>query len=288
MNEYSPESFEKKDLPFHVKRLSPSIGGEIHGVDLSKPLGSELKELIYEALLVYKVIFFRDQNISTEEHINFSKNFGELEIHPFAPKKEDFPEVLVITHNENSKGRENTWHSDVTWRKEPSLGSVLRMIQKPAHGGDTLFADMYAAYDGLPDHVKEKLDGAIAVHDFANFRNRLIKEGKSAEEIQTFNEEYPMPEHPVIRTHPDTQKKVIYVNAAFTQYIKDWKEEDSKEMLTYLYSRSSVPEYQCRFAWEENSIAFWDNRACQHYANSDYWPNIRKVERVTIIGDRPY
>jgi len=288
MNEYSPESFEKKDLPFHVKRLSPSIGGEIHGVDLSKPLGSELKELIYEALLVYKVIFFRDQNISTEEHINFSKNFGELEIHPFAPKKEDFPEVLVITHNENSKGRENTWHSDVTWRKEPSLGSVLRMIQKPAHGGDTLFADMYAAYDGLPDHVKEKLDGAIAVHDFANFRNRLIKEGKSAEEIQAFNEEYPMPEHPVIRTHPDTQKKVIYVNAAFTQYIKDWEEKDSKEMLTYLYSRSSVPEYQCRFAWEENSIAFWDNRACQHYANSDYWPNIRKVERVTIIGDRPY
>ena len=288
MNEYSPESFEKKDLPFHVKRLSPSIGGEIHGVDLSKPLGSELKELIYEALLVYKVIFFRDQNISTEEHINFSKNFGELEIHPFAPKKEDFPEVLVITHNENSKGRENTWHSDVTWRKEPSLGSVLRMIQKPAHGGDTLFADMYAAYDGLPDHVKEKLDGAIAVHDFANFRNRLIKEGKSAEEIQAFNEEYPMPEHPVIRTHPDTQKKVIYVNAAFTQYIKDWEEKDSKEMLTYLYSRASVPEYQCRFAWEENSIAFWDNRACQHYANSDYWPNTRKVERVTIIGDRPY
>ena len=288
MNEYSPESFEKKDLPFHVKRLSPSIGGEIHGVDLSKPLGSELKELIYEALLVYKVIFFRDQNISTEEHIKFSKNFGELEIHPFAPKKEDFPEVLVITHNENSKGRENTWHSDVTWRKEPSLGSVLRMIQKPAHGGDTLFADMYAAYDGLPDHVKEKLDGAIAVHDFANFRNRLIKEGKSAEEIQAFNEEYPMPEHPVIRTHPDTQKKVIYVNAAFTQYIKDWEEKDSKEMLTYLYSRASVPEYQCRFAWEENSIAFWDNRACQHYANSDYWPNIRKVERVTIIGDRPY
>ena len=288
MNEYSPESFEKKDLPFHVKRLSPSIGGEIHGVDLSKPLGSELKELIYEALLVYKVIFFRDQNISTEEHINFSKNFGELEIHPFAPKKEDFPEVLVITPNENSKGRENTWHSDVTWRKAPSLGSVLRMIQKPAHGGDTLFADMYAAYDGLPDHVKEKLDGAIAVHDFANFRNRLIKEGKSAEEIQAFNEEYPMPEHPVIRTHPDTQKKVIYVNAAFTQYIKDWEEKDSKEMLTYLYSRASVPEYQCRFAWEENSIAFWDNRACQHYANSDYWPNIRKVERVTIIGDRPY
>ena len=238
--------------------------------------------------MVYKVIFFRDQNISTEQHIEFSKNFGELEIHPFAPKKDLFPEVLVITHNEKSRGRENTWHSDVTWRLEPSLGSVLRMIEKPDHGGDTLFADMYAAYEGLTDEIKEKLEGAIAVHDFANFRNRLIQEGKSEEEIEAFNKEYPMPEHPVIRTHPDTLKKVIYVNAAFTQYIKDWDPEESAQMLNYLYSRASIPEYQCRFAWQDNSIAFWDNRACQHYANSDYWPNVRKVERVTIIGDRPY
>ena len=195
---------------------------------------------------------------------------------------------MVITHNEKSKGRENTWHSDVTWRMEPSLGSVLRMIEKPEHGGDTLFADMYAAYDNLSEEIKEKLEGAIAVHDFANFRNRLIKEGKSNEEIETFNKQYPMPEHPVIRTHPDTKKKVIYVNAAFTQYIKDWDPEESQQMLNFLYSRASIPEYQCRFAWQDNSIAFWDNRACQHYANSDYWPNVRKVERVTIIGDRPY
>tara|TARA_Y100000766_G_scaffold104646_1_gene89561 strand:- start:27 stop:545 length:519 start_codon:yes stop_codon:yes gene_type:complete len=171
---------------------------------------------------------------------------------------------------------------------EPSLGSVLRMIEKPEHGGDTLFADMYAAYDNLSEEIKEKLEGAIAVHDFANFRNRLIKEGKSDEEIEAFNKQYPMPEHPVIRTHPDTKKKVIYVNAAFTQYIKDWDSEESQQMLNFLYSRASVPEYQCRFAWQDNSIAFWDNRACQHYANSDYWPNVRKVERVTIIGDRPY
>ena len=136
--------------------------------------------------------------------------------------------------------------------------------------------------------MKEKLEGAIAIHDFANFRDRLIKEGKSDEEIEAFNKQYPMPEHPVIRTHPDTKKKVIYVNAAFTQYIKDWDPEESQQMLNFLYSRASVPEYQCRFAWEDNSIAFWDNRACQHYANSDYWPNVRKVERVTIIGDRPY
>lgn len=288
MNDFNPDTFEQRNLPFIVNRLSPTIGGEILGVDLSKTLEEETKALIYEALLVYKVIFFRDQDISTEQHINFSKNFGELEIHPFAPKKESFPEVLVITHNEKSKGRENTWHSDVTWRMEPSLGSVLRMIEKPEHGGDTLFADMYAAYDNLSEEIKEKLEGVIAVHDFANFRNRLIKEGKSDEEIEAFNKQYPMPEHPVIRTHPDTKKKVIYVNAAFTQYIKDWDPEESQQMLNFLYSRASIPEYQCRFAWQDNSIAFWDNRACQHYANSDYWPNVRKVERVTIIGDRPY
>jgi len=288
MNKFTPDKFESKNLPFEVNRLSPTIGGEILGIDLSKALTSEVKDLIYEALLVYKVIFFRDQDLTTEEHLDFSNNFGELEVHPFAPHKEDFPEVLKITHNKKSRGRENTWHSDVTWREKPSLGSVLRMIEKPDHGGDTLFADMYAAYDDLNDDIKDTLEGAIAVHDFAGFRDRLIKEGKSQEEIEAFNEKYPMPEHPVIRTHPDTKKKVIYVNRAFTQCIKGWKKQDSDSMLEFLYSRASIPEYQCRFKWENNSIAFWDNRACQHYAASDYWPNIRKVERVTIIGDRPY
>ena len=284
---FNPDEFESRSLPFEVNRLSPTIGGELLGVDLRQDLTSEVKDLIYEALLVYKVIFFRDQDLTTDQHIHFSKNFGDLEVHPFAPFKDGYPEVLKITHNEKSRGRENTWHSDVTWRKEPSLGSVLRMLEKPENGGDTLFSDMYAAYDDLTDEVKQKLEGAVAVHDFVGFRKRLIKEGKSPKEIEAFNEKFPMPEHPVFRTHPDTGKKVIYVNRAFTQYIKGWEEDESKDMLDFLYSRASTPEYQCRFAWENNSIAFWDNRACQHYANSDYWPQIRRVERVTIIGDRP-
>jgi taurine dioxygenase len=284
---FNPDEFESRSLPFEVNRLSPTIGGELLGVDLRQDLTSEVKDLIYEALLVYKVIFFRDQDLTTDQHIHFSKNFGDLEVHPFAPFKDGYPEVLKITHNEKSRGRENTWHSDVTWRKEPSLGSVLRMLEKPENGGDTLFSDMYAAYDDLTDEVKQKLEGAVAVHDFVGFRKRLIKEGKSPKEIEAFNEKFPMPEHPVFRTHPDTGKKVIYVNRAFTQYIKGWEENESKDMLDFLYSRASTPEYQCRFAWENNSIAFWDNRACQHYANSDYWPQIRRVERVTIIGDRP-
>ena len=286
-DKFHPDEFESRSLPFEVNRLSPTIGGELLGVDLREDLTAEIKDLIYEALLVYKVIFFRDQDLTTDQHIQFSKNFGDLEVHPFAPFKEGYPEVLKITHNEKSPGRENLWHSDVTWRKEPSLGSVLRMLEKPENGGDTLFSDMYAAYDDLSDEVKQKLEGAVAVHDFVGFRKRLIKEGKSPKEIEAFNKKFPMPEHPVFRTHPDTGKKVIYVNRAFTQYIKGWEEDKSKDMLDFLYSRASTPEYQCRFAWENNSIAFWDNRACQHYANSDYWPQIRRVERVTIVGDRP-
>ena len=287
MENFEPNKFEQNTHPYTIKRLSPSIGAELLDIDLKKPLTDSLKDEIYHALLVYKVIFFRDQDLTIEEHMDFAKNFGDLEIHPFASNDEQYPEVLKITHNEKNKGRENTWHSDVTWRLEPSLGSILRMKESPKVGGDTLFADMYAAYEDLSDEVKEKLDGAIAVHDFAGFRKRLEKNGVSEEEIEVFNKKYPMPEHPVIRTHPDTGKKLIYVNAAFTQYIKDWDADESSKMLRFLYSKAATPEYQCRFVWEDNSIAFWDNRSVQHYASSDYWPQVRRVERVTIIGDRP-
>ena len=287
MENFEPNHFEQNTHPYTIKRLSPSIGAELLDIDLKKPLTDSLKDEIYQALLVYKVIFFRNQDLTIEEHMDFAKNFGELEIHPFASNDEQYPEVLKITHNEKNKGRENTWHSDVTWRLEPSLGSILRMKESPKVGGDTLFADMYAAYEDLSDEVKEKLDGAIAVHDFAGFRRGLEKNGVSEEEIEVFNNTYPMPEHPVIRTHPDTGKKLIYVNAAFTQYIKDWDADESSRMLRLLYSRAATPEYQCRFVWEDNSIAFWDNRSVQHYASSDYWPQVRRVERVTIIGDRP-
>ena len=287
MENFEPNNFEQNTHPYTIKRLSPSIGAELLEIDLKRPLTDSLKDEIYQALLVYKVIFFRNQDLTIEEHLDFAKNFGELEIHPFASNDEQYPEVLKITHNEKNKGRENTWHSDVTWRLEPSLGSILRMKESPKVGGDTLFADMYAAYEDLTDEVKEKLDGATAVHDFVGFRKRLQKNGASEEEIEVFNKKYPMPEHPVIRTHPDTGKKLIYVNAAFTQYIKDWDADDSSRMLRLLYSKAATPEYQCRFVWEDNSIAFWDNRAVQHYASSDYWPQVRRVERVTIIGDQP-
>jgi taurine dioxygenase len=268
--------------------LTPTIGVEIGGIDLARPLDDATRELLRAALLEWKVLFFRDQEIDTEQHLAFARAFGDLEVHPFAPHKPDYPEVLAITHDRDNKGRENTWHSDVTWRVEPSLGSVLRAIEVPAVGGDTLFADMYAAYDGLSDAIKARIEGKAALHDFAHFRTGMRKKGLSEDAIAALNAKYPMVEHPIVRTHPETSRKALYVNAAFTQYIVGMEREESDVLLAHLYAQASIPEYQCRFGWRKNSIAFWDNRASQHYAVSDYWPAVRRMERVTIVGDRPY
>jgi len=274
-------------LGLTIEPLSPNIGATIHGIDLSQPVSDELAATVRAALVDHKVVFFRDQEITVEQHLDFARKFGELEVHPFGPQNAEYPEVLGIAHDKDNKGRENIWHSDVTWRLEPSLGSILRAREVPAKGGDTLFANMEMAYDELPDDFKEKLDGAVAVHDFANFRHGLRKKGLSEEEIEVYNKRYPNPHHPVIRTHPESGRKSIYVNLAFTQYIEGWDRTESDAMLQFLYSRAATPEYQCRFSWENNSIAFWDNRSAQHYAVSDYWPAVRRMERVTVIGDTP-
>jgi len=268
--------------------LTPTIGAEVSGVDLAQPLTPETIGAARQALLDWKVLFFRDQDITTEQHLAFARNFGDLEVHPFAPSKPGYPEVLAITHDRERPGRENTWHSDVTWRIEPSLGSVLRAVEVPPLGGDTLFADMYAAYEGLSDKVKAEIEDAVAIHDFAHFRVGMRRQGKSEAEIEAFNKAYPMVEHPVVRTHPETGRKALYVNAAFTQSIVGLDKAASDALLKHLYAQAAIPEYQCRFRWEANSIAFWDNRASQHYAASDYWPAVRRMERVTVIGDRPY
>jgi len=281
------QALRKNELAFEVRPLTPMIGAEIDGLDLREPVDATTLGELRAALLEWKVLFFRDQDITTEQHLDFARRFGALEVHPFAPHKPGYPEVLAITHNRESKGRENTWHSDVTWRLEPSLGSILRSIEIPPVGGDTLFADMYAAYEGLSDDVKEEIDGRTAIHDFAPFRKGLRKQGKSEAEIEEFNAKFPPAEHPIVRTHPETGRKGLYVNAAFTQYIVDMEREESARLLKHLYAQAAIPEYQCRFRWSVNALAFWDNRASQHYAVSDYWPAVRRMERVTIVGDRP-
>lgn len=269
---------------FSVKKISPHIGALISGIDLTKDVSREICHQLKEVLLEAKVLFFRDQDISLEQHLAFARQFGELEVHPFAPTHKDHPEVLVISHSKESRGKENFWHSDVTWRKEPSLGSILRAKKVPETGGDTLFSDMYAAYDNLSDEIKKKVEGRVAVHDFGRVFGRKL----SPEKQQEMREKYPLSEHPIIRTHPETGRKAIYVNTAFTDSIKDMDKTESDTLLAHLYSQASIPEHQCRFQWQPNSIAFWDNRACQHYAASDYWPEERVMERVTIVGDKPY
>ncbi len=265
-----------------LRSLSPTIGAEIGGVDLGD-LDDETFAEIERAHLDYKVVFFRDQDITTEQHLAFARRFGELEEHPFLPSKEGYAKIIRFAKDEDVKGVENAWHSDVTWREKPSLGSVLRAHEVPSVGGDTLFSDMVAAYQGLDDELKAKLEGLRAVHDFTRTFGLLLDPETLAEK----QKEFPAVEHPVVRTHPVTGLKAIYVNAVFTSHIVGLEREEGDRLLRLLQRQAAVPEYQCRFRWEKNSIAFWDNRSLQHYAASDYWPQHRVMERVTIIGDRP-
>ena len=268
---------------FEVRPLSPTIGAELHGISLADELDDAVIADIRTALLTHKVIFFRDQAISRAQHIAFARRFGALEIHPATPKDQANHEVLRIAHGPDSKGQENFWHSDVTWRAEPSLGSILRAIEIPPVGGDTLFADMGAAYDSLSPAMQEWACALTAVHDIARvFAKRL---GSDAD---TLRAKYPPQEHPVVRTHPETGRRGLYVNTAFTSHIVGLSSKESDWLLAHLYAQATFPEFQCRFRWAANSIAFWDNRASQHYAASDYFPAARVMERVTIAGDKPY
>ena len=267
---------------FEARPLTPALGAELIGADLTQP-DAQLFDEVHSALLQYKVVFFRDQALDREQHITFARGFGELEIHPATPADQLDPEVLRIAHGPKSRGSENNWHCDVTWRERPSLGSILRAIELPDNGGDTLFANMAMAYDRLSDAMKEKIDGLVAVHDIARvFAKRL---GKAPEEL---HEKYPPSVHPVVRTHPETKERLIYVNDGFTSHIKDMDAQEGKALLMKLYQTAWNPEVQCRFRWAPGSLAFWDNRSCQHFAASDYFPKVRVMERVTIAGDRPY
>lgn len=268
---------------FEINQLTPAIGAELSGVSLASDLDDAIITDIRQALLDHKVIFFRDQHLSQEELLKFASCFGDLEIHPATPKDQPHPEILRIEHGPKSKGQENMWHSDVTWRAEPSLGSVLNAIEIPTIGGDTLFANMNLAYENLPEDIRAKITGMTAMHDIARvFARRL---NKKPEEL---HDKYPPEEHPVVRSHPETGLPTLYVNGAFTSHIVGLEPSESSALLKQLYATTTNPEIQCRFRWTPGAIAFWDNRACQHFAASDYFPARRIMQRATIKGDRPY
>jgi len=266
-----------------VRKLTPIIGAEIFGADLSKTLGNQQYEEIHLALMENLVIFFRDQTISVDQQKDFGRRFGKLHTHPAAPKGlEQHPEILVIRADEKSKrvaGEE--WHSDVSCDPEPPMGSILYLTTVPPDGGgDTMFANMYRAYETLSEPLRKMLEGLTAVHDGEHvYRGRygMKDEGRV----------FPRSEHPVIRTHPVTGKKLLFVNRGFTTRIVQLKRDESAAILEMLYRHIETPELHCRFKWQPNSIAFWDNRCVQHHALWDYYPAKRYGHRVTICGDKP-
>ena len=269
-----------------VKPLSPIIGAEIGGVDISKPLGNQTFQEIHDALMQHQVIFFRDQEMDLDEHKAFGRLFGELHIHPAARETKGHPEVLTIHADERSKVVAGMkWHSDVSCDAEPPMGSILHLHEIPEVGGDTMFASMYAAYDALSEPVKAFIDGLQAWHESAHVhRDRLGHKGK----LRDGEDSYPASLHPVVRTHPVSGRKCLFVNENFTTRIEGLKPHESDAVLKMLNEHIATPEFHCRFAWREKSVAFWDNRCAQHRTVWDYYPQVRHGYRVTVAGDRPY
>jgi taurine dioxygenase len=267
-----------------ISPLTATIGAEIGGVDLADDLSDEVIEEIREALLEWKVVFFRGQHrLDRASHVAFGRRFGDLEIHPVTPKDQEQPEVFVIPAGGQFRAPDN-WHSDVTWRPEPSLGSILRAVELPPLGGDTLWADMGKAYDLLDDDTKELIDGRKATHDFAS----AFGFGKSEEVQGRMREQHPTVEHPMVRTHPETGRKTLYVNVSFTREVVGMDEDEGRRLLRRLYRQSTIVDVQCRFRWQPGSVAFWDNRATQHIVSNDFLPERRIMERVTVVGDKPF
>jgi alpha-ketoglutarate-dependent taurine dioxygenase len=268
---------------FDVDLVGATIGGQVLGVDLTGALPDEVVAELRQALLDYKVLFFRDQPLTPAQHVAFARRFGDLEVHPFIPSNTEQPELVRFAKSADVGGYENGWHHDVTWRACPSLGAVLHAVEVPAAGGDTLFADMYAAYDGLGAALQHRLDGMVAVHDYAKTFGHLVPES----ERDATRAEYPPVEHPVVRTHPETGRQGLFVNRFFVSHLVGLDPADSTALIDELSHQADTIEYQCRFQWAPHSVAFWDNRAVQHYAVSDYWPDVRVLERASIVGDRP-
>lgn len=273
---------------FEVKLMGGSLGAEIHGIDLTKPLTSEVKAEIRRLLVEHEVIFFRNQNIEHAKHQELAEIWGPLQSHPAYGTVAGFPNITILESTPEKPTKIDTWHSDMTFRKHPPVGTVLRSRIIPAKGGDTAFASMTAAYDALSDRMKNYLEGLRAVHDFRQGFKESLAEPGGRERLAQALIDYPPIEHPVIHTHPESGKKVIFVNKLFTTHIVGIPKSESDAILNFLYDHCITDEFTCRFRWEVNSIAIWDNRATQHKPINDYFPAHRKLERSTIDGDKPY
>ena len=268
---------------FAVKKVTPACGAEVSGIDSSQPLDERSVETLKRALAEHCVLFFRDQEMTPQQQKTFGRHFGELHIHPAWPRRvEGHPEIMEIYADENTKRiAGEDWHSDVSCDPKPPLGTILHMLEVPEAGGDTLFANMAAVFDSLSAPMRCFLEEMTAVHD-----GEYVYRGRY-EGAQEEGKTYPRSEHPVVRTHPVSGRKVLFVNRIFTTRIVQLAQRESDAVLKMLFEQIEQPEFQCRFQWQPGSVAFWDNRCAQHHALWDYYPNRRRGLRVTIQGDAP-
>ena len=281
-----------------IAPLSGTIGAEIRTIDLHRPLDPEVRAAVRQALLDYKVIFFPGQHLTPEEHKAFAASFGEITVaHPVIPGLEHHKEVFEIDYTKarnlvGGRGSQyderEKWHTDVTFVETPPLGSILNAIVIPEAGGDTLWADTQAAYEGLSEPLRSLVDGLTAVHDGTRSFGKLLQAvGNGEWDGETFTELVQV-EHPVVRTHPETGRRNLFVNPGFTVRIKELTVRESDALLQFLYQHMTTPEYVVRYRWEEGDLGFWDNRTTMHYAVGDYGDAHRVIQRVTLRGDRPY
>ncbi|MBI1340144.1 taurine dioxygenase [bacterium] len=274
-----------------VRPLSPVIGAEIIGVDLSKPMSNEVFDAVHRAFLKHHVIFFRDQILTPDDQIALGRRFGSLNIHPYVRGMSSHPEILEIIKEPSDRiNFGGGWHSDMSFLETPVLGSMLYAVEVPDVGGDTLFANQHAAYDSLSDGLKSALGGLKAIHSAAE---EYGLKGPSAQkrasmESEVVGDDVPEYEHPVVRTHPETGRKGLYVNPAFTLRFAGWSRAESRPLLNHLFEVSKREAFTCRFRWSPGALAFWDNRCVWHYALNDYHGERRHMRRVTINGDRPH
>lgn len=279
-----------------VKPISGALGAEIYGVDLSKDITQETFAEIHQAFLENCVIFFRDQTLDFDSQKAFARKFGTLVIDPFVVSPPGHPEFMVIRkESHETKNFANMWHTDASLMDKPPLGSFLYAVDVPDYGGDTMFANQYLAYEALSPGLKKMLDGMKAVHTAHSYNtgvdageyneNRSIK--LRFDDVMTKAAKGSV-EHPVVRTHPETGRKALYVHSAYVERFAGWTEEESKPLLEYLYAHAVRPEFTCRFRWSKGALAFWDNRCAQHYPINDYQGKRRELNRVTAEGDRPF
>jgi len=269
-----------------IRKLSPAIGAELSGIDLNKAVDAATLDEIYAALIEHQVIFFRDQAISPANHLRLAQSFGDIEApNPLYPHHDSSTDIMILNHGADNPPDTGGWHSDVTYRQNPPFAGLLIARNIPDCGGDTLWLSLSRAWDSLPSGIQSELQELKAVHDLGDFRNSFTLQKNDGTELTRAHQKFGSAVHPMVKTHPVSGRKFIYINESFTQHIVGMRATDSNRLLDFLYRHIDQPENQVRFQWTQGALAIWDNRCTWHYATADYLPQSRVMHRVTVSND---